>query len=153
MKKIVYLLSLGMIMLSSCQEFDYGDLPTPIDEEAIRNATLALGVNIDTSHDWSTTESGSITITADADLEDIVKVQILTESPFFNANANVLTEVKATKGETVTLQYDAPKTHTRLIAACVSSKGDYFIKGFDVGTEELAFSKSTRATIGEDASI
>ena len=79
MKKIVYLLSLGMIMLSSCQEFDYGDLPTPIDEEAIRNATLALGVNIDTSHDWSTTESGSITITADADLEDIVKVQILTE--------------------------------------------------------------------------
>ena len=153
MKKIVYLLSLGMIMLSSCQEFDYGDLPTPIDEEAIRNATLALGVNIDTSHDWSTTESGSITITADADLEDIVKVQILTESPFFNANANVLTEVKATKGETVTLQYDAPKTHTRLIAACVSSKGDFFIKGFDVGTEELAFSKSTRATIGEDASI
>ena len=153
MKKIVYLLSFGMIMLSSCQEFDYGDLPTPIDEEAIRNATLALGVNIDTSHDWSTTESGSITITADADLEDIVKVQILTESPFFNANANVLTEVKATKGETVTLQYDAPKTHTRLIAACVSSTGDYFIKGFDVGTEELAFSKSTRATIGEDASI
>lgn len=153
MKKVISLLSLSILMLSSCQDFDYGDIPTPIDEEAIRNATLALGVNIDTSHDWSTTESGSITITADADLEDIVKVQILTESPFFNANANVLTEVKATKGETVTLQYDAPQTHTRLIAACVSSKGDYFIKGFDVGTEELAFSKSTRATIGEDASI
>lgn len=151
MKKVISLLSLSILMLSSCQDFDYGDIPTPIDEEAIRNATLALGVNIDTSHDWSTTESGSITITADADLEDIVKVQILTESPFFNANANVLTEVKATKGETVTLQYDAPKTHTRLIAACVSSKGDYFIKGFDVGTEELAFSKSTRATIGVDA--
>ncbi len=145
MKKIVYLLSLGMIMLSSCQEFDYGDLPTPIDEEAIRNATLAFGVNIDTSHDWSTTEGGSITITADADLDDIVKVQILTESPFFNANANVLTEVKATKGETVTLQYDAPKTHTRLIAACRSSKGEYYIKGFDVGTEQLSFTKSTRA--------
>lgn len=152
MKKIVYLLSLGMFMLSSCQEFDYGDLPTPIDEEAIRNATLALGVNIDTSHDWSTTENGSITITADADMEDIVKVQILTESPFFNADANVLTEVKTTKGETVTLQYDAPKTHTRLLAACVSSKGEYFIKGFDVGTEELSFCKSTRATIGVGAS-
>ena len=151
MKKIIYLLSLGIIMLSSCQDFDYGDLPTPVDEEAIRNATLALGVSIDTSHDWSTTESGSITITADADMEDVAKVQILTESPFFNADANVLTEVKTAKGETVTLQYDAPKTYTRLLAACVSSKGEYFIKGFDVGTEALAFSKSTRAAIGADA--
>lgn len=152
MKKIIYLLSMGIFMLSSCQDFDYGDLPTPIDEEAIRNATLALGVNIDTSHDWSTTESGSITITADADMEDIAKVQILTESPFFNADANILTEVKTAKGETVTLQYDAPKTYTRLLAACVSSKGEYFIKGFDVGTEQLAFSKSaTRATVGADA--
>lgn len=152
MKKVISLLSLSILMLSSCQDFDYGDIPTPIDEEALNNAALVLGVNIDTSHDWSTTEGGSITITADADMEDIAKVQILTESPFFNADANILTEVKTAKGETVTLQYDAPKTYTRLLAACVSSKGEYFIKGFDVGTEQLAFSKSaTRATVGADA--
>ena len=146
MKKFKFiLLSLSTLFFVGCQDFDYGDLPTPIDEAAIQNAMLALGVSIDTSHDWSTTDNGSITITADADLEDVAKVQILTESPFYNVNASVLAEIDATKGETVTLTYDAPKTYTRLIAACRSSKGAYFIKGFDVGTEQLSFSKSTRA--------
>ena len=152
MKKITFILiSLSTLLFVGCQDFDYGDLPTPVDEEAINNAKMVLGVGIDTSHDWNTTDNGSITITADAELDDIAKVQILTESPFFNANSRVLAEVNTTKGETVTLQYDAPKTYTRLMAACVSSQGEYFIKGFDVGTEELAFNKSTRAAIGVDA--
>ncbi len=151
MKKITFILSLSTLLFVGCQDFDYGDLPKPVDEEAINNAKMVLGVGIDTSHDWNTTDNGSITITADADLDDIAKVQILTESPFFNANSRVLAEVNTTKGETVTLQYDAPKTYTRLMAACVSSQGEYFIKGFDVGTEELAFNKSTRAAIGVDA--
>ncbi|MBO4429920.1 MAG: LruC domain-containing protein [Bacteroidaceae bacterium] len=145
MKKITFILSISVLVLTACQDFDYGDLPTPVDENAIRNAVLALGVSIDTSHDWSTTNNGSITIIADADLEDVAKVQILTESPFYNVDASVLAEVNATKGETVTLTYDAPKTYTRLIAACRSSNGVYYIKGFDVGTEQLSFTKSTRA--------
>lgn len=147
MKRIrIILLSLSTLFFVGCQDFDYGDLPTPVDEAAINNAMLALGVSIDTSHDWSTTNSGSITITADAELDDVAKVMILTESPFYNVDACVLAETDATKGQTVTLTYDAPKTHTRLIAACRSSKGEYYIKGFDVGTEQLVFTKSTRAT-------
>lgn len=146
MKRIrIILLSLSTLFFVGCQDFDYGDLPTPVDEAAINNAMLALGVSIDTSHDWSTTNSGSITITADAELDDVAKVMILTESPFYNVDACVLAETDATKGQTVTLTYDAPKTHTRLIAACRSSKGEYYIKGFDVGTEQLSFTKSTRA--------
>lgn len=146
MKRIrIILLSLSTLFFVGCQDFDYGDLPTPVDEAAINNAMLALGVSIDTSHDWSTTNSGSITITADAELDDVAKVMILTESPFYNVEACVLAETDATKGQTVTLTYDAPKTYTRLIAACRSSKGEYYIKGFDVGTEQLVFTKSTRA--------
>ena len=133
MKKISLILSISAFMLAACQDFDYGDMPveTNLDEEALQNAALALGVKIDTSHDWSTVENGSVTVTADADIEDIVKVQILTESPFFNADAYVLTEAEVTNGQTVTLKYDAPKTYSRLIAACVNSKGNYYIKGFN----------------------
>ena len=152
MKKISLILSISAFMLVGCQDFDYGDLPveTNLDEEALQNAALALGVQIDTSHDWSTVENGSVTVTADADIEDIVKVQILTESPFFNADARVLTEAEVTNGQTVTLTYDAPKTYTRLIAACVSSKGEYYIKGFNTTDSEVSFmnSASTRA-VGE----
>ena len=152
MKKISLILSISAFMLVGCQDFDYGDLPveTNLDEKALQNAALALGVKIDTSHDWSTVENGSVTVTADADIEDIVKVQILTESPFFNADARVLTEAEVTNGQTVTLTYDAPKTYTRLIAACVSSKGEYYIKGFNTTDSEVSFmnSASTRA-VGE----
>ena len=152
MKKISLILSISAFMLVGCQDFDYGDLPveTNLDEEALQNAALVLGVQIDTSHDWSTVENGSVTVTADADIEDIVKVQILTESPFFNADARVLTEAEVTNGQTVTLTYDAPKTYTRLIAACVSSKGEYYIKGFNTTDSEVSFmnSPSTRA-VGE----
>ena len=152
MKKISLILSISAFMLAACQDFDYGDMPveTNLDEEALQNAALALGVKIDTSHDWSTVENGSVTVTADADIEDIVKVQILTDSPFFNADAYVLTEAEVTNGQTVTLTYDAPKTYTRLIAACVSSKGEYYIKGFNITDSEVSFtnSPSTRA-VGE----
>lgn len=146
MKKINLILSIGALLLAACQDFDYGDLPQSIDEEALNHAALVLGVKIDPNHDWNTINSRKVTITADADLEDVAKVQILTESPFYNVDACVLSEVNATKGETVTLTYDAPTTYTRLIAACRSSKGVYYIKGFDVGTEQLSFTKSTRAT-------
>ena len=94
------------------------------------NAEQLFG-GIDPNHNWSSTVKGSITITADADLNDVVKVQILTESPYFNSDAAVLNEVTASKGKTVTVSYDAPNTYTRLIAACVSSKGIYYIKGFE----------------------
>jgi hypothetical protein len=150
MKKLGFLLSMGMLMLASCQDFDYGEVPTPVDEEALYNAALKLGVKVDTEHDWSTVSSGSLTVTADAEMEDIVKVRILTESPFFNVDAYVLTEAEVTNGQTVTLTYDAPKTYTRLIAACVSSKGEYYIKGFNTTDSEVSFtnSPSTRA-VGE----
>ena len=152
MKKITFILiSLSTLLFVGCQDFDYGDLPTPVDEEAINNAKMVLGVGIDTSHDWNTTDNGSITITADAELDDIAKVQILTESPFFNANARILAEVDATQGQTVTLTYDAPKTYTRLIAACVSSKGEYYIKGFDVGTTQLSFIQMGTRSVGVDS--
>ena len=154
MKKFRFILiSFITLLFAACQDFDYGDLPTPVDEAAVRNAMLALGVNIDTSHDWSTVENGSVTVTADADMEDIVKVQILTESPFYNVDTRVLTEAEVTNGQTVTLKYDAPKTYSRLIAACVNSKGNYYIKGFNTTDSEVSFKNSalTRAIGGTRA--
>ena len=62
MKKVISLLSLSILMLGSCQDFDYGDIPTPIDEEALNNAALVLGIKVDATHDWSTIQKGTVTI-------------------------------------------------------------------------------------------
>ncbi|MBR1667746.1 MAG: LruC domain-containing protein [Bacteroidaceae bacterium] len=139
------------MLLVGCQDYNYVGEITAGDEDILNNAQLKLGIKVNTEQDWSTTNNGTITITADADLEDITKVQILTCSPFGGANANgatVLNEVDAQKGQSVTLTYDAPVSLTRLYAACVSEEGKYYIKGFDIGQKTVSFEEDleTRAS-------
>ena len=138
MKKITNLAILALLGLSSCtQEFTYD--PT---QEIQENAENIFGL-IDPNQDWRTTTSGTVTVTADAPLSDITKVQILTESPFFNDQAKILAEAEVTAGQTVTLSYDAPRSNTRVIAACVDSNGKYYIQGFNIGDENVSFKSSS----------
>ena len=140
MKKIVFCVITGALAFASCShDFDF-------DDTAIINANSEkiFGL-IDPRHDWNTINSGSITITADADLNDIVKVQILTESPFGNDEARVLNETAVSKGSTVTLLYDAPNIYKELIAACVDSKGEYYVKVFSLNDKEVSFASAAKA--------
>lgn len=138
MKRIKYLAILALLGLSSCtQEFNYD--PT---QEIQENAENIFGL-IDPNQDWRTTTSGTVTVTANAPLSDIAKVQILTESPFFNDQAKILAEAEVTAGQTVTLSYDAPRSNTRVIAACVDSNGKYYIQGFNIGDENVSFKSSS----------
>ena len=140
--KCKYLFLLSLASLVSCNSIDYD--PTQINEEVVKhNTEITLGVTIDPNHTWNTIQSGTITVTADADLEGIVKVQILTESPFFNSDAYVLSEVEAHNGDRVTLSYDAPDFYEELIAACVNKDGLYFIKSFSTQATEISFSSKS----------
>jgi hypothetical protein len=140
MNKKTILLVLGTLAFASCgHDFVYND-GALVDA----NAERIFGI-IDPNHDWNSIASGSITVTADADLSDIVKVQILTESPFGNDEARVLNEVKVNKGDRVTLLYDAPNYYDELIAACVDSKGEYYVKVFSLTDTEVSFSNSAKA--------
>lgn len=141
MRKISIWALASILTLGSCsKEFVYND--ADITKE---NAEQIFGL-IDPNQDWRTTTSGTVTITADADLENIAKVQILTCSPFFNKNAKILAEAEATAGQTVTLSYDAPRTNTRVIAACTDNNGKYYIQGFNIGDKTISFKSSTAAT-------
>ena len=85
MKRISNWAIIALLAFSSCaKEFNYD--PT---EDIKENAEIIFGI-IDPNQDWRTTNSGTVTVTANADLDDIVKVQILTESPFFNPDATIL---------------------------------------------------------------
>ena len=79
-----------------------------------------------------------------------------TITPFFNDNAKVLAEVDASAGQTVTLNYSAPREYETLIAACVDSKGHHFIKPFSLNTKSVSFSTTaanTRALTRAEAGI
>ena len=144
MKQHFIILTAALLVLTGCKKQDFGLAETDL-RSVEANFESRFGISIDANQDWNSIISGSVTITADADLNDIVKVQILNESPFRNADARVLNEAKIQKGETVTLTYDAPKLNKRLIAACVDSKGRYYIKGFDMTSNEVSFQSATRS--------
>ena len=152
MKKSILAVSLGLLLLSSCtKEKDLYEQPKEekqeqnMDEQIQQNVLNRFGVNFSSEQDWSTTVKSSITVTADANLNDIVKVQILTQSPYGNGDAKVLNEVEAKNGETVEIFFDAPSALSRLYAACVSKTNQYYIKGFKVGTKSLSFTNTASA--------
>ena len=157
--KCKYLFLLSALILASCG-IDHDAVNEQIHQQSVKNnVEQKLGITIDPEQTWSSIVAGSITIKADADMSDITKVQILTESPFFNEEATVLNEIAVQNGDVVTLSYEAPNVYTRLIAACVNSKGFYYVKGFNIGDSQVSFTSykaTTRALTraeGFDASL
>ena len=142
MKNWLFVSILGALAFASCNRFDLDASRADVTKE---NAEKVLGITIDPNQAWNSSINGTITVTADANLYDIAKVQILTESPFMNSNSRVVAEANVQKGETVTLDYDVPNAYDRLIAACVDSKGHYYIQGFNIDQEKVSF-KSGAAT-------
>ena len=147
MKKL-YFLAISVFVIASCTSIpDY-------DEDAVRHATKAeikanaesvFGTSLDPNHDWSNVTKKTVSITANADLDDIVKVQILTESPLFNEEASILGEADVKKGQTVTLSFEMPDDLTELMAACIDSNGKYNLQVFDVNDQSISFASASKA--------
>ena len=152
-KAILLTASIGLLLLSSCskekdlyqQPQDETNNESNAADQIQQNVLNTFGVSFPSDQDWSTTVKSSVTVTADADLKNIVKVQILTQSPFGNPDAKVLNEAEATNGQTVELYFDVPSSLTRLYAACVSKSGQYYVKGFKVGTKSVSFTSTASA--------
>lgn len=126
--------------------------PELVDEYNTNKNGAGIFGAIDPNQDWNSITTGHIEITADADLSDIAKVQVLTESPFFNNECRILNEKDVRKGQTVTLSYDVPSIYKKLVAACVTNKGVYYIKYFNVGQKSVNFKSSlTRASSRREA--
>jgi uncharacterized protein YcfL len=148
MKKIFLLTIAIAFTLCGCTSHDEGNMNeyNLNQENALikENAQKVFG-NIDAAQDWNSIKQGSVTITADANLDNIEKIQILTESPFGNKDAAILNEAKVEKGQKVTLVYDAPNVYDKLFAACVSSDGKYFVKVFGLDEKEVSFNNAAAA--------
>ena len=149
MKKL-YLLTISVLALASCTsvpDYDEDEMayPTLTKEQIQQNVQEVFGTTFDSNHDWSSLNTHTVSITANANLNDVVKVQILTESPFMNEDATVLNEVAAAKGQTVELKYDAPADFESLVAACYDSNGKCYIQSFTPGQEKVSFASTNRA--------
>ena len=157
MKKLMTIAVLSTVLLTSCVKGIDAPEPEPTptpdptptsnkatQEEIDANVVKVFGTTFSPDQDWSSTTKYSVSVTADAPMADIAKVQILTEAPYFNDDARVLNEATASKGQTVTLTYDCPAEYTELVAACVDSKGVYYIAGFKAGDAKVTFQTAAK---------
>ena len=153
MKKLqITLMTAASLLFVNCMNHDDAtNVNIPLDKNAVSENAKELFGEIDPSQNWSSITQGSIIVTADADLNDIEKVQILTESPFSNSNAFVLNEANVNKGQRVKLVYDAPNVYDTLFAACVSKDNTYYVKVFTVNDSEISFTEpaASRMTRGD----
>lgn len=157
MKKLLSLAVFGLV-LSGCVKGIDGTEPEPTptpdptptnnkatQEEIDANVANVFGTTFSPNQDWSSTTKYTISVVADAPMSDIAKVQILTEAPYFNEDARVLNEAATSKGQSVSLTYDCPTEYTELVAACVDSKGIYYVAGFKAGDSQVNFQKVAQA--------
>ncbi len=149
MKEKLFWTFICLIAITSCNRYDvdyHADYAKEsYEREVAENVEKYFGT-IDPNQDWSSIKSGFITVTANADLANITKIQILTESPFLNPNAKLLCEAEATNGQTVTIAYEAPKMYDKLFVACVNKDGLYYTKCFNTTDQQISFQTNiTRA--------
>ena len=159
MKKLLSMAVLGLILSGCVKGFDGTEpeptptpdpTPTPTNNKATQeeidaNVVKVFGTTFSADQDWNSTKKYTISVTADAPMEDIAKVQILTEAPYFNEDARVLNEAIVSKGQSVSITYDCPSVYTDLVAACVDSKGIYYVAGFKAGDNSVNFKKAAKA--------
>ena len=146
-------LFVAIAFIASCGKYEFDT--SEINQDIVnQNAQNLLGVTIDPNQDWRPIRQGCVTITANADLQNIVKVEVLTESPFNNEEALVLSSKECKAGQQVTLNYEAPDYLTELVAACVNDKGVYYIKVFDINNTSVDFrTASARRRAAGDSSF
>ena len=157
MKKLFLFAAIGLVLSSCTKGFDVPEPtpdptpePTPTNNKATQeeidaNVANVFGTTFSPNQDWSSTTKYTVSVVADAPMSDIVKVQILTEAPYFNEDARVLNEAATSKGQSVSLTYDCPTEYTELVAACVDSKGIYYVAGFKAGDSQVNFQKVAQA--------
>jgi hypothetical protein len=95
--------------------------------------------SIDLYHTWSLTETRSITVTANANV-NAQWLKILTADPRQSPDAEVATQVMISDGETASMSFCYPNIVTTLYAALVDDEGRYTVTAFSPNTSKVDFS-------------
>ena len=96
--------------------------------------------SIDLYHTWVLSDSRSITVTANINV-NAQWLKILTADPHKSADAEVATQVMIKDGESAFISFCYPQTLTTLYAALVDDKGLYTVTAFSPNDSKVDFSE------------
>ena len=132
------LTSCGTMALIGCKhDLDNDNTKKPYtvtDQERMSHAEKTLGISIDQQQDWTLTNDNSVSISADADMDNIVRVAVLDADPYAGEN-HCLAVATLSNGGQATLTFQAPKSAEVLYAACFTKDGDCMARPFVPGVD------------------
>lgn len=124
-----------IVVNSSCSDHELFDAEVT---QAISDSLSPVD-SIDLSHNWSLTETRSITVTANTNV-NARWLKILTADPRQSLDAEVATQVMISDGETATMSFCYPNIVTTLYAALEDDEGRYTVTAFSPNTSMVDFS-------------
>ncbi len=112
------------------------------DQEATQNISDSLSPvdSLDKYHNWLLTDSRSITVVANANV-NAQWLKILTADPRQDDNAEVTTQVMIADGESTYISFCYPKLVTTLYAALIDDQGLYTVTSFTPNDNKVDFSE------------
>lgn len=106
---------------------------------------------IDDTHNWELSTRRSIVIKANASMENMEKVMVLSKNPLTSSDAQIMAETAATtEGGLHTLLFAAPSAQTTFYAAVKTTDKQYAVVPFTTSTREVSFESKTVGTLKGD---
>lgn len=106
---------------------------------------------IDQTHNWELSTRRSIVIKANANMENMEKVMVLSKNPLTSSDAQIMAETAATtEGGLHTLLFAAPSAQTTFYAAVKTTDKQYAVVPFTTSTREVSFESKTVGTLKGD---
>ena len=126
-----------LVANSSCSPNQ--ELFDPVATQAISDSLSPVD-SIDKYHNWMLTNTRSITVTANANV-NARWLKILTADPRKDPNAEVATQVMIADGETTFMSFCFPKIVTTLYAALIDNEGRFTVTAFSPNDTKVDFSE------------
>ena len=135
MKKSALFLGLALLA-TGCHKDHFGQLKKyeVTNKDRVDYAESNLGVKIDPNQDWILTKKYSVKLTADANLDNIKEVMVLSSNPYAGVTYR-MARLELTNGGTATLNFTSPLSCTMLYAACLSAKNECIARPFRPGID------------------
>ena len=106
---------------------------------------------IDQTHNWELSTRRSIVIKANANMENMEKVMVLSKDPLTSTDAQIMAETAATtEGGLHTLLFAAPSAQTTFYAAVKTTDKQYAVVPFTTSNSQVSFEDKTTGTLTSD---
>lgn len=142
--------SLGLLA-ASCSNTDFSTVNTVSEEDAVVNAELSLGVDIDPNQTWVMTQEVSAAVTVNGDYGVEYEVTIYQNNPFASDAAVVLGKGKTVSGSTATFDFTAPKGTYSAFAAIKDANGYSYVKPVAISEGKIVTTFGGEAAAGARA--